>query len=220
MKTVSLLCLFAALSPGAQVIMGGLASRGEFRFRYETRVEPELPGQNLTGFGAGGIIVEHAFHRYMLDSGSKRYFGYDLAAEPAPGGAYRLSIRPLSLSAGKVGVKGDWREIPLPSLPPPQTVRAGDTVALDLFVHPGTGQKLVDYLFIQDERDPGFRLATGAPRDFTIADVPLTLRKPRFSVNGRRVQEVGASLSGPLMSFYLPGHGRLRFALADRKSVV
>jgi polysaccharide biosynthesis/export protein len=36
--------------------------------------------------------------------------------------------------------------IPLPAYPSPQTVRWGDTVAIEMFTNPATGQKITDYV--------------------------------------------------------------------------
>ena len=187
-------------------------------FRYETRVEPEVPGQKLTGFGRGGIIVGASFHRYMADDSNRKYFGYDLSIEPDSGGMFRVTVQPLSLSAEKLGLVRGWSQLPLPLLPSPQIVHSRDTMALDLFVHPGTGQKIVDYLFIQDDR-VSLRLPSGTPRDYTIDDVPITLSKLRLTWNGKDAGEFGGSMSGTAVSFYLPKHGRFVFSLAPHEQL-
>lgn len=214
MRAISLLLCACSSALWAQTIMGGSGSKPGVRFRYETRIEPESPGQKLTGFGAGGIVVASNFHRYMLDTDSKKYFGYDLSIDPEPGGMFRVTFQPLSLSPAKLELNpAEWNQIPLPPMPAPQIVRNRDVIALDLFVHPATGQKIVDYLFIQDDR-PGLRLPSGPPRDYTVDDVPIMLSKMRLSVNGKQIEQWDGSMSGAAVFFYLPGRGRQVFSLA------
>ena len=217
MTRTSLLMLLSCACSYGQVIMSGSGGKPGIYFHYETRIEPELPGQKLTGFGRGGIIVGAGFHRYMTDDTTRKYFGYDLSIEPEPGGMFRVTVQPLSLSAEKLKLSG-WSQVPLPLLPSPQMVHTRDTIALDLFVHPGTGQKIVDYLFIQDDR-VSLRLPSGPPRDYTIDDVPITLSRLRLTWNGKRVGEWEGSMSGTAVYFYLPNHGRFVFSLAPHEQL-
>ena len=209
---------------GAQVLMGGTASRDGLRFSYETRVEPELPGRRLTGVGSGGVIVgdgTHFYHRYLSDKATKRYFGYDLAIEALQGDRYRVTLKPLSLTAEKLGLQppNDWTAIPLPAMPAPQVLRRADTIALELFVHPDTGQKLVDYITVQGD-SPGVRLPEGAPRDYTLDDVPLTLSGARVTWNGKAVHRSGGGyIRGEAVYAYLPGHGRFVFSIAPHTAL-
>jgi len=220
MRITSLLILLACACSGAQVIISGSGSKEGVYFRYETRLEPELPGQKITGFGGGGLVVGAGFHRYLTDTTAKKYFGYDLSIEPDPGGMFRVTFQPLSLRAEQLGLEpaGRWSQVPSPLLPSPQMVRSRDTIAVDLFVHPGTGQKIVDYLFIQDDRR-AVRLPSGPPRDYTVEDIPITLSKLRLSVNGKPVDEWGGGMSGAAVYFYLPNHGRFVFSLAPNEQL-
>ena len=153
-------------------------------------------------------------HRYMLDGNGRKYFGYDLSIAPVSSGTFRVSFRPLSLGTEEMGLKpaGAWSEMPLPQLPAPQVVHTGDTIVLDLFVHPLTGQKIVDYLFIGDDRL--VRLPDGAPRDFTVDDAPLRLAEMRVTVNGKKIEGWTGGASGETVFFYVPGQGRYLFSLA------
>ncbi len=220
MRTTSLLILLASACSGAQLVMSGSGSKAGVYFRYETRIEPELPGQKITGFGGGGLVVGAGFHRYLADTGTKKYIGYDLAIEPEPGGMFRVTFRTLGLSASKLGLEpaDGWSQLPLPPLPAPQMVRSRDTIAVDLFVHPGTGQKIVDYLFIQDD-NRATRLPSGPPRDYTVDDVPIALNKLRLTVNGKQADEWGGGMSGPAVYFYLPNRGRFVFSLAPNEQL-
>ena len=245
MRIIRLLVLFLPYAcSGAQVIMSGSGSKPGVHFQYETRIEPELPGQKIIGFGGGGIIAGANFHRHMTDTTTKKYFGYDLAIEPEPGGMFRVTFQPLSVSAERLGLDeargggrgatatsgapaaekprvepaGVWSQLPLPRLPAPQIVRSRDTIAVDLFVHPGTGQRIVDYLFIQDDRQVA-QPPSGPPRDYTVDDVPITLSKLRLTVNGKQVDEWGGVLTGEAVYFYLPNHGRFVFSLAPNEKL-
>lgn len=213
MKAVSLVLLLACGWAEAQILMRGSGSRAGIHFRYETRLQPELPGQQITGLGAGGIVAGAAFHRYMLDEAAKRYFGYDLSVEPEGEGAFRVDFRPLSLTLEKLELDAGWTQIPTPALPPPKIVRARDLIAVDLLVHPRTGQRIVDYLSFGDDRQWG-KIPSGPARDYTVRDVPLTLSKPRVLVNGEQVRELDSSISGSRVIVYLPGYGRFAFSLA------
>ncbi|MEX2264304.1 MAG: hypothetical protein WD696_20285 [Bryobacteraceae bacterium] len=219
MRLTSLFVLLSCACSGAQVIMSGSGSKQGVHFRYETRVEPELPGQKVSGLGRGGLVVGTGFHRFLSDDTTKKYFGYDLAIEPQPGGIFRVAFQPLSLGAEKLGLapEGGWSQLPLPRLPSPQMVRSRDTIAVDLFTHPSTGQKIVDYLFIQDDRRE--RLPSGPPRDYTVEDVPITLSKLRMSMNGSLVDESGGGISGEAVYFYLPNRGRFVFSLAPNEKL-
>ena len=219
MRITSMLVLAACTCSAAQVMMSGTGSKGGVYFRYETRIEPEMPGQRITGFG-GGLFVDTAFHRFLTDTTAKKYFGYDLSLQSEPGGTFQVAFHPLSVSAEKLRLApaDAWSLLSLPRLPSPQIARSGDTIAVDLFVHPGTGQRIVDYLFIQDERTV-VRLPSGAPRDYTIDDVPMTLSKMRLTVNGKSVDEWGGGMSGTAVFFYLPRHGRFVFTLVPHEEL-
>ena len=220
MRVISLMAFVASICAGAQVIVSGSGSKGGVHFRYETRIEPELPGQKIIGLGGGGVVVGTRFHRYLTDTTTNKYFGYDLSIEPEPGGMFRVTFQPLSLTAQQLELRaaGQWSSLPSPGLPPPQIVHTRDTIAVDLFVHPVTGQKIVDYLFIQDDRTV-VRLPSGPPRDYTVGDVPLTLNRMRLTVNGKRVEDWAGSMSGSAVFFYLPSHGRFVFALAPNEEL-
>jgi len=216
MRTTSLLLLFACLSSGAQVIMSGTGSKHGVQFRYETRVEPEIPGLKLSGFDGGGLVAGAGFHRFIADRTARKYYGYDLLIEPQ-GEGFRVAMQPLSLSAEKLGLKGpgEWSPLPLPPLPAPMTVRPGAVIALDLFVHPRTKQKIVDYLFIQDGTSPW--QPKGPPRDFAVEDAPITISKFKLSVNGKKDAEWDGAMSGTFVYLYLPDRGRFVFSLAPNR---
>ena len=209
-------CLPAWAQTG--IIMSGSGGSGSMLFSFETRLEPPAPV--IKGLGPGGVVVgPSGAHRFMMDSSTRRVFGYDIEIEPLKeADTYRVTFRPLSLPAEKIRRDlAGWTVVPLPAYPAPQIVRRGDTVALDLFTHPGTGQKIVDYLRLQ-ERVPRGVPAAGPARDFSIEDVELRIMKPRMTVNGRAEESADSigGISGVWMWFYLPDDGRYFLSIQPR----
>src|SRR5262249_56611607 len=100
----------------------------------------------------------------------------DLVSEGVSSGEYRFTFSPLRMTPKRREeifdkVKG-WSPLPIPQNPATQIVRAGDRIALDLFVNPQTGQKIVEYIRVQGR--PGRQLtAVGPPKNFSIEDVWL-----------------------------------------------
>jgi hypothetical protein len=209
-------------------IMIGNASKDNVAFSYETRLEPPAP-PIAKGIGGGVVVGQTGMHRFMTDSSGHRYFGYDLLIEPVePANTYRVTFRPLSIGPEKfhlvlrdslrTGQQHDltgWTMLPMPAFPAPQSVHGGDTIALDLFSNPATGQKIVDYIRIQDQ---GRRVpVVSAPaRDFSIEDAELRFMEPRLSVNGKPLESIfDGGISGAAVWFSLPDHrGRYILSLA------
>lgn len=184
--------------------------------RFVTRVEP--PGENARNRLPGGVMTDQGrAHHVIEDPANKRYFGYDLLLEPGTdGNTAQLRIEPLKFtSAPSFAVGADWTLLALPKYPVIPGVKVGDTVALDLLVNPATGQKIVDYLTLKrgaPERAVAMRLA----RDFTLADVELSLNQPRVRVNGKLVEDESnhrGGISGAVVWLYLEGHGRFVVSL-------
>lgn len=213
MRIVSLFLLSAALSSAYQVIQGGSGWKDGAGFRYETRVEPRIEGQKVIGFSGGGIQVGAKFHRYLQDDATRHYVGYDLTLNKRADGTLVLTLGQLSLSSEKLGLKGDWTQIPLRVNSTPQTIRSGDEIAIDMVSNSVTGQKIVDHLFFE-ETPAVLRLPEGAPRDFTLDDVPLTLTSPKISLNGKQLESMETGMSGEAVYFYVPGYGRYAMSLA------
>ena len=147
-------CLPALAQPGK--IMGGSASRDDrVSFTFETRLEP--PSAEMIRHIAGGVVADKkAFHRYITLEQSKKLLGYDLDIEPLKTeNTFRVSFGPPSIDSLRLKEPASWTLAPLPRYPPPQTVRGGDTIVVDLMVNPLTYQKIVDYLVVRgDPRIP------------------------------------------------------------------
>jgi hypothetical protein len=128
----------------------------------------------------------------------------------------------------------DWTFEPLPAYLQPQTLREGETLRVELLTDKDTGRKMYENLRILPERGPvrasivrGAPLAVNRPmpvvptvagtaREFSAADAELQLTQPHVTLNGAPQDSTGrnpATVHGPLLWFYLPGHGRYVLSL-------
>jgi hypothetical protein len=176
--------------------------------RFLTKVEP--PGENAQARLPGAIIIEQGRAHHLIDDAAhKRTFGYDLWVTPEAGGnTVQLRIAAMKFENGKpYSVQPGWTLIELPKYPVIPKVKIGETVALDLLVNPGTGQKIVDYLTVarRQEESP--------TQDFRLADVELSLLEPQVRVNGKLVASTKAGTLGQVVWLYLPGQGRFSLSL-------
>jgi hypothetical protein len=179
--------------------------------RFLTKLEP--PGENAQARLPGAIITgQGRAHHLIDDAAHKRTFGYDLWVTTEAGGTtVQLRISPMKFANGKpYSVQPGWTLIELPKYPVIPKVKIGETVALDLLVNPGTGQKIVDYLTVARQ---SVRPEESASHDFTLADVELSLLRPRVLVNGKEVASTTVGMTGQVVWLYLPGHGRFSLSL-------
>ncbi len=216
MKLVSLI-LFSLSAYGAPLMSGNASSNGVF-VSYETRLEPGSPPIHMHG---GGTLTEkNVIKRHLCNFETKAYFGYDLVVEPLADSRYRLRFAPLTITPQKMSEifskVSNWTSLPLPGGPVTVEVRAGETVALDLFVNPSTGQKVTDYLTIRGNERQVVHVA-GPARDFGPEDATIDISFPELSVDGKAaVSSLGGSVSGHAVWVDIPGHGRFVFSLARR----
>jgi polysaccharide export outer membrane protein len=147
-------CLAAAVACSAYaqsgLLMNGNFVRSGVTVNYETKLEPPTPSF-AGGFAGGSVADDLAIHRYLTYNPEHKFFGYDLHFQrEMPTNTYRAIFRPLSIAPARLGLglkePNSWAVVELPTLPSPQTIHPGDTIALDLFVNPSTGQKIVEYL--------------------------------------------------------------------------
>jgi hypothetical protein len=180
---------------------------------FVTKVEP--PGENGNSRLPGGVSSNAGRAQHIIqDREHKRYFGYDVQLEPSEDGSTaQVRIEPLSPSSFTAATAGlGWTLLALPQYPVIPGVKVGDTVELDLLVNAATGQKIVDYLTLW-RRQGG---ALGRLRDFSLADVELSLIRPRVQVNGKLVEAMAnfqGGTSGAVVWLYLAGHGRFVLSL-------
>ena len=187
----------------------------------QCRLEP--PDPPISKFGGGALTHDNkVVKRHLCDFAQKKCFGYDLTMEPLADGQFRLEFSPLTITSAQMDnlfpeVKG-WTLLPMPQHPATQILHPGDTLALDLFVNPSTGQKIVDYIKVQG----GHRRllsATGSPHDFSGEEGWLEIRAPRLTINGKPLESTAnyrGGVGGSPVWIYVNGHGRFIFSLAPR----
>ena len=126
------------------------------KIHYRAAVEPASRVSSMRAFVGGATFGQtHVLHRYMVDTINRQYFGYDLAAAPSgSSGQFTVTIAPLTLEPSQFHMDraavdpSTLQAVPLPNYPPPQEVKEGETLALDLLVSPDGKTKVVDYFEI------------------------------------------------------------------------
>jgi hypothetical protein len=212
----ALIALAAARMQGQEnsILMDGGPSWKGFSILFTPKVEPDRDHASNELGGTvidlrGGVVGQ----RFIDDPARKRTFGYDVRLEPsADGRTAQIRIEPLH--AVQHAVQNGWTQfgIPagLPKYPVIPGLYAGDTVALDLLINAATGQKIVDYLTLERQTLPG------VAHDFSIADVQLSLDRPRVKVNGDPFESTAnfqGTAVGAMVWLYLEGHGRFLLSL-------
>jgi hypothetical protein len=215
-------------------IQSGSANTATFQFFYETQLDPPVP--ELAEVAGGTIADDNGLvHRFMLDHGRRVYFGYDALIEVLPEPyTYRITFNPLTMSSQAARrLLGDdatsWTPLPTPDWAGPtvRTIRMAEVLALNLLTNNTTGQKIVDYITVQEPRKPisfanvntpprEFRYAPGPPRDFRVEDAELRIRAPRVTVNGKldpSTVDSSVDTAGVALWFYLPTRGRFILSL-------
>jgi hypothetical protein len=215
MRLVSLM-LLSLCAYGADLMSGGASSHGVW-VRYVSRLEPGSPPIHKVG---GGVLTsKDIIKRHLCNFDNNTYFGYDLTVEPIVDNRFLLLFAPSSLSpqdiTGFFKEVSFWTPLPLPDGPTTMEARAGETVALDLFVNPSTGQKVTDYLTIDNnEREQSH--VTGDTHDFSAEDATIAIMSPHVSVDGKQVISSQGGISGSGVVVDIPGNGRFIFSLAPR----
>ena len=149
---VSGVALAQTNGPGPTMLTSSTGTlKSGITIRFATYAIPG--GKQASAYGQGGIIVDgDIIHRFMNDPASGASFGYDLSI---PGDAlhgYQAVFQPLTKA-------GDSSRLIVPKFPPPQTVKDGDTISLDLMASPDGTQRVVDYIQVSM---PGVSSASGA----------------------------------------------------------
>ena len=190
---------------------GGPSWKG-LSIRFEPKLEPDPGGASRD---LGGTVIDKGVHgdvgqRFIDDPAHKRTFGYDVELIPS-NNALTAEIRIQPLHDAQHAVENGWTQFGLPAKLPKYPVitglRVGDTVAIDLMVNPSTGQKIVDYLtLVREQAQP--------VHDFSLADVELSLDRPRLLVNGKPLAEGPPdAASGPVIWIYVTARGRFSLSL-------
>jgi hypothetical protein len=193
-------------------------------------------------------------HRYFYDEASHLYFGYDIVIQPEElVDSYRVTFS--NLTIGPLDFQTDspdsldsslWKKAPLPAVPAPQIVNAGDPVTIHVFYDPDTSRGLIDTVTVvpmpqmpvrnqyngrewwqwahatlrSGNSAPAHAASTifGTARPFSPDDAEMRLQMGRVTINGTvdRRTDLSRTVSGALVWFYAPGHGRYIFSLTPR----
>jgi hypothetical protein len=225
MKRISFLLVFHFTGAAWAQLMTGNGIVNGVSYSYETRLEPPEPG--ISKNGGGTLTYDNKIvKRHLCDFVQKKCFGYDLTVEPLSDGRYLFEFSQLTITPEKMAEifdnVGGWTLLPMPRHPATQILQPGDTVALDLFTNPTTGQRIVDYIKVQGGQG---RLlsASGSPHDFSATDEKwLEIRAPRLAINGKSVEATAnyqGAVAGSPVWIYVSGRGRFIFSLAPRRDI-
>ena len=182
MKLVSLflLCLVSQGAPSGARLSNGSVGVSGVSVNYQTYLEPGSPSIQRHG---GGVLTENnIIKRHLCNFDNRTYFGYDLTIEPLTDGRFKLRFAALTISPAKMSEifqqVPNWSPLPLPGGEATLVMKAGDTVALELFTNPSTGQKVTEYLVVKGGDQHEVRVE-GQARDFGARRCPdCALRSP------------------------------------------
>jgi hypothetical protein len=144
--------------------------------------------------------------------------GYDLSISGDATHGYLATFRALSKT-------GEDIPIVVPKFPPPQRVKNGDTIFLELMASPDGSQRVVDYIqVVLDAPDPRPAVSGAALRDFTLDDGPVTFDTSGMTVwvDGQRWTGMGGLTVKPGSTFWMavPGAGRYVLSLMPHPGMV
>jgi len=211
-----------------KVMMGGSADLGKAAYiRFKTTITGAsgLAG----GFGSGVSHGTGLVHRYLMRWSDGSYFGYDLVLGPGDAASgYRLSFQPLTVAEKYLQSVGNGKTLvpmPPPQYPPPQILRDGDIVVLDLMVSADGTQKLTDYIqFSVKPSEPQAASSTAPARDFTPEDGPVFFdgEKARFFVDGQPYRGSSSFHMRPGNTFWfaIPNQGLFILSLAPEDGFI
>ena len=167
-------------------------------FRSGTRRE-ETSEESITSIQFLVTRDGAVYHRFVnID---RRYFGYDLEAEPVPGtNKIRLSIEPLSVEWDSAAFGPGALPAPQPTFPLPQIVSQGDEVVMDLATNPATGQKITEHIDLHlEEPSP-----VDPPHDLTLDEIPLHVNQLILYQDGQIIGQTPMGIAGPVIAIHLP----------------
>ena len=220
LASIFLLCLAVQGAPSGSRLSTGNASTNGVSVNYQTYLEPGSPAIQRQG---GGVLTENnIIKRHLCNFDNHTYFGYDLTMEALADGRFSLRFAPLTITPEKMAEifrqVPNWSPLPLPGGEATLVVKAGDTVALDLFTNPATGQKVTEYLVVKGSDRHEVRVE-GQARDFGAEDAIIALSDPRVTIDGKATSSGGGGISGSAVWTDLPGHGRFVFSLVPRPEI-
>lgn len=222
----------AAASSQTRRIDSGSASIGALAFYWHTELNPPTPPLSPS-VGTAYDTSANQVHRMLIDRAQRVYFGYTVRIEElAEPNTFRLTFQPLSLTPElrqRLGDDaGEWKALPIGRFPAPNTIRGGEVLELSLLSNDAWGQKVTEYVTVEEARPRpqgfqtfgptprDFTFAPGSARDFRITDAALRLRDPRVFINGRSDPASARTFNeeaGAVVWIYLPQRGRFLLSL-------
>jgi hypothetical protein len=213
----------------------GSATLGMFAFHWQTDLNPPTPPLASSFGTAYDETGPNQVHRMLLDRARRVYFGYSVQIDPqAEPGTFRLTFAPLALTAELRQRLGEdassWKALSTVRFPSPRTIRSGEVLELSLLSNDTWGQRLTEYVTVQEalraegfqplHRAREFTFAPGTARDFTVNDASLSLREPRIFINGRLDTAMARSFgeeTGAVVWLYIPNRGRYLLSLLPNR---
>lgn len=183
--TVLTIVLSGVVLGQSGVGVAGDSGSGFAGVRGSVRVEPPSPGPWVRRFNAasltGAINSVCIYQRYLYDDENHVFLGYDLMLEPQPqNDTFRASFYELGMGVAELpmldgkprAAAGGWKKAPLAKYPAPQIVHTGDTISVELWTAPDSGQKIVDQVRIDTALAAEFKRPAAPPARF-LAQIPL-----------------------------------------------
>jgi uncharacterized protein YecT (DUF1311 family) len=166
--SLTLALLICGAAWGQSGYSGSVGTVAGVNITFQSKLEPPTPDSSFPG--SSGIKVlgkdkPEGMIRYSMNKKTHEYFGYNMKVEPVDehAGTYRVTFSALSSSPEDLRLPDpqSWHMLPPPAFPAPQTVSTADTIALDLFENPATGQKIVDYIRLKRDNCDGESAGSG-----------------------------------------------------------
>jgi len=200
-----LLSLAGFLQLGPQTVGSSQSDlAGGARLRTTTFRDPGFPALIWASrFGGAGAFGPTHARRYVYDRTSSTYVGYMAHIASAGTGAWTVTVEPVT--APPPGPASSYRQMALPSIPPPRLLHEGEAFDVELSASP----HLFDRLEI-------------STRPFEEAKAPLPPRylgaemrfaAPRLTMDGQFLGEGPLDARGLSLWFELPGQGRYTFVV-------
>lgn len=181
---------------------------------FETWVE-QLPSDYQESITAGFSRIDReanqiTAHRFVRDNFRHAYASYAVTVEMLPeSGKYRVAFGASPIPSDvRFSPSEEWKVATPSHYPVPQILEEGETMRLELYTDPRTGQTLVEYLHVG--KPAAITLRKEAAHDSYADDAQFVLTRPRLKANGmgREPAVLPDSLSGPILWVYVPGYGR------------
>jgi hypothetical protein len=155
-KAILLFVLSAVFACAQARFSGSVTLSSGVTVVLQSNLQPPVP--NYGDFGMSGLKPlgdkqTTGFLRFSADITTHQYFGYAVTVDTADAalGVYKLRFGPLTATAEYLGlpVPDTWHALSPPAFPSEQMISTSDTISVDIFRNPATGQKVVDHLYLK-----------------------------------------------------------------------